>query len=358
MPDLGLEVLWKGKNFARLLGGLWVALRISLIAAGISIVLGILLGIAASRKHSAASVILRVWLGIIHIMPQMVLLFLMFFGTTRAFGWNMSGELVAVHVENGEVAKGVGVVRCADLRKLEMQVVSERAFKRRLLVHVVNGFRIAHDEDLRDGRRRLEVVLNILQRGDAFAHDRTREEHPQHQIIRTERELEAGFAVGILPFAHFARFARSELAARQFVVVEQRRQIQRRAAAEDDVSAPRGDVEHRLGRVAAETREIVDLRRGIGDVDEVVFHLSVFVEVLAGADVHVPVDLTRVDADDLRVETSRQRDGERGLAGGGGAGHGDDFQFFVHKICGFGCKDDIASIILCPVKCNLSNQNT
>ena len=24
MPDLGLEVLWKGKNFIRLLGGLWV----------------------------------------------------------------------------------------------------------------------------------------------------------------------------------------------------------------------------------------------------------------------------------------------------------------------------------------------
>ena len=48
MPDLGLEVLWKGKNFVRLLGGLWVALRISLIAAGISIVLGILLGVAAT----------------------------------------------------------------------------------------------------------------------------------------------------------------------------------------------------------------------------------------------------------------------------------------------------------------------
>ena len=97
MPDLGLEVLWKGKNFVRLLGGLWVALRISLIAAGISIVLGILLGIAANQKHYAA-VILRVWLGVIHIMPQMVLLFLMFFGTTRAFGWNLSGELAAVIV--------------------------------------------------------------------------------------------------------------------------------------------------------------------------------------------------------------------------------------------------------------------
>ena len=41
MPDLGLEVLWKGKNFVRLIGGLWTALRISLIAAGISIVLAI-----------------------------------------------------------------------------------------------------------------------------------------------------------------------------------------------------------------------------------------------------------------------------------------------------------------------------
>ena len=113
MPDLGLEVLWKGKNFVRLLGGLWVALRISLIAAGISIVLGILLGVAASRKRSVSSVILRVWLGIIHIMPQMVLLFLMYFGTTRAFGWNLSGETAAVIVfslwgtaEMGDLVRG------------------------------------------------------------------------------------------------------------------------------------------------------------------------------------------------------------------------------------------------------------
>ena len=113
MPDLGLEVLWKGKNFVRLLGGLWVALRISLIAAGISIVLGILLGVAASRKRSVSSAILRVWLGVIHIMPQMVLLFLMYFGTTRAFGWNLSGEVAAVIVfslwgtaEMGDLVRG------------------------------------------------------------------------------------------------------------------------------------------------------------------------------------------------------------------------------------------------------------
>ena len=112
MPDLGLEVLWKGKNFVRLLGGLWVALRISLIAAGVSVAAGILLGIAASRKRSAAAV-LRAWLGVIHIMPQMVLLFLMYFGTTRAFGWNLSGETAAVIVftlwgtaEMGDLVRG------------------------------------------------------------------------------------------------------------------------------------------------------------------------------------------------------------------------------------------------------------
>ena len=32
MPDLGLEVLFKGKNMIRLLGGLGIALKISLIS--------------------------------------------------------------------------------------------------------------------------------------------------------------------------------------------------------------------------------------------------------------------------------------------------------------------------------------
>ena len=98
MPDLGLEVLWKGRNFIRLLEGLWVALRISLVSVGISLAAGILLGVLASRKRSVASVVLQAWLGVIRIMPQMVLLFLMYFGTTRAFGWNLSGEAAAIAV--------------------------------------------------------------------------------------------------------------------------------------------------------------------------------------------------------------------------------------------------------------------
>ena len=51
MPDLGLDVVFKGKNAIRLLGGLGIALRISLISVLISIPLGILVGILMTFKN-------------------------------------------------------------------------------------------------------------------------------------------------------------------------------------------------------------------------------------------------------------------------------------------------------------------
>ncbi len=98
MPDLGLDVLFKGKNMIRLLGGLGVALKISLIAVLISIPLGILLGVLMTLHNRVVKAILRVYLEFIRIMPQMVLLFVVYFGTTRAFGWDLSGEAAAIIV--------------------------------------------------------------------------------------------------------------------------------------------------------------------------------------------------------------------------------------------------------------------
>ena len=74
MPDLGLEVLLKGKNFIRLLAGLGTALQISMVSVGISIPLGIVLGIFMTGKNPWIKAILRIYLEIIRIMPQMVLL--------------------------------------------------------------------------------------------------------------------------------------------------------------------------------------------------------------------------------------------------------------------------------------------
>ena len=98
MPDLGLEVLLKGINMVRLLGGLGVALKISAVSVLLSLPLGILLGVLMTFKNPIQKAILRVYLEFIRIMPQMVLLFLVYFGTTRAFGWDLSGETAAVIV--------------------------------------------------------------------------------------------------------------------------------------------------------------------------------------------------------------------------------------------------------------------
>ena len=113
MPDLGLEVLFKGRNFIRLLEGLGVALRISLISVIISILAGIVVGMLMTWKNPVSRAITRCYLEIVRIMPQMVMLFIVFFGTTKVFGWNLSGELSAVIVfsfwgtaEMGDLVRG------------------------------------------------------------------------------------------------------------------------------------------------------------------------------------------------------------------------------------------------------------
>ena len=113
MPDLGLEVLLKGKNMARILGGMGVALQISLISVIISIFVGILIGMLMTWENPIIRAITRCYLEIVRIMPQMVLLFIVYFGTTRFLGWNLSGELSSVIVfsfwgtaEMGDLVRG------------------------------------------------------------------------------------------------------------------------------------------------------------------------------------------------------------------------------------------------------------
>ena len=98
MLDLGIDVLFKGSNMLRLLSGLWVAMKISLVSILISLPLGVLVGALMTVKNRVVKVIFRVYLEIIRIMPQLVLLFIVYFGTTRALGWNLSGEVASVIV--------------------------------------------------------------------------------------------------------------------------------------------------------------------------------------------------------------------------------------------------------------------
>lgn len=113
MQDLGIRVLFMGNNFARLLEGLWITIRISMIAVALSIVLGILLGMLMTLKNPITKALTKVYLEFMRIMPQLVLLFLVFFGLTKSFGINLSGETSAVIVftlwgtaEMGDLVRG------------------------------------------------------------------------------------------------------------------------------------------------------------------------------------------------------------------------------------------------------------
>lgn len=113
MQDLGIRVLFMGNNFARLMNGLWIAVRISLIAMLLSIIFGILVGMVMTIKNPVTRAVSKFYLEFIRIMPQLVLLFLVYFGLTKAYGINLSGEASAIIVftlwgtaEMGDLVRG------------------------------------------------------------------------------------------------------------------------------------------------------------------------------------------------------------------------------------------------------------
>ena len=113
MQEWGISVLFEGRNFIRLLEGLWVTLEISLISVFISVILGVGMGILMSVNSRIMKLICRIYLESVRIIPQLVLLFLAYFGLSKSFGVNLSGEVAAVLVfsfwgiaEMGDLVRG------------------------------------------------------------------------------------------------------------------------------------------------------------------------------------------------------------------------------------------------------------
>lgn len=92
------DVLFDGGNFLRLMGGLWVTIKISLISIAISIVGGLILGILMSLKNKFIYIILKICLEIVRVMPQLVWLFLVYFGLAKAFGLDISAVVASIIV--------------------------------------------------------------------------------------------------------------------------------------------------------------------------------------------------------------------------------------------------------------------
>ena len=108
-----LGVLFKGRNLARLLGGLWVTLRLSAVSILLPVALGLALGMVMTLRSPIIRALTRLWLETIRIVPQLVLLFIVYFGLARAFNLQLSGEAAAVVVfvfwgagEMGDLVRG------------------------------------------------------------------------------------------------------------------------------------------------------------------------------------------------------------------------------------------------------------
>ena len=108
-----IDLLSKGTNFERLLYGLWVTIKLSLISAILSVIFGILFGLFMVIKNPVTRIISQIYLQTIRIMPPLVLLFIAYFGVTRMYGVHIPPEASAIIVftiwgtaEMGDLVRG------------------------------------------------------------------------------------------------------------------------------------------------------------------------------------------------------------------------------------------------------------
>lgn len=107
------SVLGMGTNFLRLLGGLWTTVWIALVSVLFSVILGFAFGILMTVKNKVVRVLCKIYLEVMRIMPQLVLLFVAYYGLTRALGISLSGEAASILVftlwgtaEMGDLVRG------------------------------------------------------------------------------------------------------------------------------------------------------------------------------------------------------------------------------------------------------------
>jgi len=94
----GFTLLLNWKYIYRLLQGLFVTLQIAFTSVVLSIVIGIVLGILITSKKKWIQVLFQIYLTSVRILPQLVLLFVVYFGFSMWFRWNISAFTSAVIV--------------------------------------------------------------------------------------------------------------------------------------------------------------------------------------------------------------------------------------------------------------------
>ncbi len=100
-------------TITRLLKGLSVTLQVSLISVALSILFGLVFGWIMTKKSPVIKILSKIYLEFMRLMPQLVLLFIVYFGMARALGVHISGFNAAIIVftlwgtaEMGDLVRG------------------------------------------------------------------------------------------------------------------------------------------------------------------------------------------------------------------------------------------------------------
>lgn len=100
-------------TMARLLKGLSVTLRVSLLSVALSVFFGLIFGWIMTKKSPIIKILSKIYLEFMRLMPQLVLLFIVYFGMARTLGVHISGFNAAIIVftmwgtaEMGDLVRG------------------------------------------------------------------------------------------------------------------------------------------------------------------------------------------------------------------------------------------------------------
>ena len=83
MQDSGIQVLFQGNNLLRIIQGLGVTIGISILSVLLSMIFGTVMGMIMTSHSRIVRFLTRLYLEFIRIMPQLVLLFIVYFGLDR-----------------------------------------------------------------------------------------------------------------------------------------------------------------------------------------------------------------------------------------------------------------------------------
>ncbi|CEN27661.1 MULTISPECIES: amino acid ABC transporter permease [Pseudolactococcus] len=98
MASSGLEIFFDGTNLSRLLNGMLLVAKISVVSLVIGFFLGIIFGMLRTSESNIIKFIFRLYLEIFRVMPLLVLLFLFYYILPEIFATSISNITVSIIV--------------------------------------------------------------------------------------------------------------------------------------------------------------------------------------------------------------------------------------------------------------------